>query len=419
MTATTTNSPEATDESASEAPAARPDEGLTYLVGETIFLRGLEIGDAKASAAWRPSPFPISAESLEEQLKKEIPKQSDKRVERLIACRRDDGRPVGSAWIDESDQLESTLALHADPNLGNVGAQMQAEMLGLLAPWLATEHHRPVVRLITDAELEPVTARAGELGMRRAVQLRDAAWREGRLRDRLFLEYLNPAWIARVGDPGEGIADAGEPVREVRAPAPRRDHTSAFSVPKNAVIASERLALRPMEADDAETIARLYRKEPDASFGLSRFPFSAVMLSDWIGEIGEDATPSELEFAVVLRESGDLIGENGLYDIDWFSRTAETGSWIYRPQHRGGGYGTEAKHLLLEYAFERLGLHSVWSWVTSLNVRSQAALRKQGYRDAGRLNWTGFGTDGFTSARMFDLLASEWRAARDGEMSPD
>jgi hypothetical protein len=41
-------------------------------------------------------------------------------------------------------------------------------------------------------------------------------------------------------------------------------------------------------------------------------------------------------------------------------------------------------------------------------------LRKQGYRDAGRVNWVDFGAGGFDGAAMFDILASEWRDARDG-----
>ena len=147
---------------------------------------------------------------------------------------------------------------------------------------------------------------------------------------------------------------------------------------------SDRLALRPMEAADAEQIAAWLRNEPAYDFGLGRFPLSAVEIDDWIKKIGEKEPPSEIEFAVVLRESGELIGENGLYSIDWLARTAESGTWIYRPEYRGSGYGTEAKHLLLEYAFDRLGLNMIWSWVKMSNTRSQAALRKQGYRDAGR-----------------------------------
>ncbi|MGI9254504.1 MAG: GNAT family N-acetyltransferase, partial [Thermomicrobiales bacterium] len=102
----------------------------------------------------------------------------------------------------------------------------------------------------------------------------------------------------------------------------------------------------------------------------------------------------------------------GIYYADWLSRTAETGTWIYRPAHRGGGLGTEAKHLLLEWAFQRAGLNMVWSWVFEGNDRSAAALRKQGYRDAGRIDWVNRTGGGLRNARVFDLLASEWRAAR-------
>lgn len=380
-----------------------------YLIGDTIFLRGLELGDAVWATAWRSSPFPISSRQAEEQLKKSAPGQQERRVARLVACRRGDGRPVGSALIDDSEATESVVALHADPALGPRGADLQAEMLTLVVPWLSGERHRPVVRLATDVDLEPVMRRAELLGMRPAARLRDGVWRDGARHDRIFLELLHPAWVERLGDPGPGIADAGAPVLAPRAPAPRRGQYLALPLPPNALSGSERLALRPFQVEDGVAVAALLRREPDASFGHSRFPYSGIAFGEGFGEIGEHDPPVELELAVVLRETGELFGEVGLYGIDWLARSAETGSWIYRAEQRGGGYGTEAKHLLLEYAFDRLGLHMIWSWVKSRNPRSQAALRKQGYRDAGRLNWTNFGPDGFEDARMFDLLADEWR----------
>lgn len=404
--------------STSSSPGTGMDAGLTYLIGESIYLRGLEIGDAKWGSAWRFSPFPLAAQSLEERLKKTVPKSSDRRLTTVVACRRNDDRIVGSAHLDDFGNTESVVLLHADPALQNAGAEIQAEMLGLLVPWLIDERHRPLVRVTTDAGMAPVLAAGEGLGMRLSARLRDGSWRNGAFHDRLFLEAFNPRWLDRVGDPGAGIDDEREAPTPVRSPAPRRDSHAALPLPNNAVIGSERLALRPQEVDDAERIARWIRAEPQNSFGHSRFPYSAIMLGDWFGEIGTDDIPENLELGVVLRETGELIGENGLYAIDWMARTAETGSWIYRPEYRNAGYGTEAKHLLLEYAFDRIGLHSVWSWVKTLNPRSQAALRKQGYRDAGRFNWVGFGPDGFESAQMFDLLASEWRAARDRGASP-
>ena len=401
---------------AKPAATARPEMSRGFLVGETIYLRGLELGDAKWASAWRDSPFPISAEQAEEQLKKNVPEQAERRISRLVACRRDDGRPVGSARVDDSDETATWLGLFADPTLGQRGEAMQAEMLGLVVPWLAEERFRPVVELVTDVDLDPVLRRAEALAMRPSVRLRQGAWREGRLRDLVFYEFLQPAWVDRLGDPGAGIAEAGEPVLAPRSPALRRDRHVELPVPDNALLGSERLALRPMQLEDAEPIARMIREEPDASFGHGRFPWSAVAMGDWIGEIGKTDPGKDLEVAVVLRDSGELIGEVGLYDIDWLARTAESGSWLYKPEYRGAGYGTEAKHLLLEYAFDRLGLNMIWSWVKIRNPRSQAALRKQGYRDAGRLTWVGYGPDGFEDARMFDLLADEWRAARDGVM---
>jgi RimJ/RimL family protein N-acetyltransferase len=401
------------DVDASPAETNRPVEGLTYLIGDTIYLRGAELGDAKWATAWRPRPFPISAEEAEKQLKKRVPDESEKRLALLIACRRDNGRPVGSARIDESNPTITSISLHTDPTLGATGALVQAEMLGQLVPWLSGERYRPVVVLATDTGLEPVCVAAESLGMRPAVRLRDGVWRDGRCHDMVFYESLNPVWITRLGDPGPGITVAGEPVAEPMAPAPRRDRYAELPLPPNALIGSQRLALRPMQVDDAETIANLIRREPDASFGHSRFPYSAIAIADWFGEMAEKDPAPDIELAVVLRETGELIGETGLYSIDWIARTAESGSWLYRAADRGQGYGTEAKLLLLEYAFDRLGLNMIWAWVKERNPRSQAALRKQGYRDAGRFTWSGYGPDGFENARMFDLLATEWRAARD------
>src|SRR5919112_3748645 len=168
------------DEDATPAVTRRPGEAQSYLIGDTIYLRGAELGDAKWATAWRPRPFPISAEEAEKQLKKNVPAEGEKRTALLIACRRDDGRPVGSARIDGSDPTATSISLYADPTLGAAGARVQAEILTQLVPWLSGEHYSPVVVLATDAGLQPVTAAADSLWMRPAVRLRDGVWRNGR-----------------------------------------------------------------------------------------------------------------------------------------------------------------------------------------------------------------------------------------------
>ena len=69
--------------------------------------------------------------------------------------------------------------------------------------------------------------------------------------------------------------------------------------------------------------------------------------------------------------------------------------------------------LLLEYAFDRIHLHAVHAWVWSINIRSQAALRKQGYRPAGQYHWTDLKNGAYVDHLVLDLLRDEWLAARE------
>jgi RimJ/RimL family protein N-acetyltransferase len=82
------------------------------------------------------------------------------------------------------------------------------------------------------------------------------------------------------------------------------------------------------------------------------------------------------------------------------------------PGYRERGYGTEAKHLLLEYAFDRLQLHLVTGTTTASNERSQRALLRQGYRPAGKLHWTHTRTGHYRDTMLFDLTRGDWLEAR-------
>ncbi len=143
-----------------------------------------------------------------------------------------------------------------------------------------------------------------------------------------------------------------------------------------------------------------------------RFPRSAMTMNSRFRKSSEAELPDNLTFAIVLRENDELIGRNELDFLDMVHRSAETGTELFKPEHRGKGYGTEAKHLLLSYAFDVLNLHMVWSTVWEENPRSRAALLKQGYRPAGCVPWRGTHHGIPSGDWVFDYLASEWQAAR-------
>ena len=182
---------------------------------------------------------------------------------------------------------------------------------------------------------------------------------------------------------------------------------------RNAVVVGERLYLRPVEKGDAEDMARGAALETETMMEVLRMPHSSIAAEGWIEKLYKQQPPEDIAFAVCLKEDASRIGDVILLEIDYVHRTAETASWIDLAENRGKGFGTEAKMLLFEYAFERLGLHTLVSYVWEPNVRSAAALLKQGYKPAGRFKFEDFKDGVYRDALLFDILREDWLAARE------
>ncbi len=174
----------------------------------------------------------------------------------------------------------------------------------------------------------------------------------------------------------------------------------------------ERVYLRPMEVSDAEAFAAGLTHDPETFFERGRFPVSPIAFEHNVEERQKPDVPSDVSFAVCLRSTDEVIGGVNIEHLDVVNRTGETGISLF-PPFRNQGFGPEAKHLLLEYAFERLYLHAVCSHVWEPNTRSAAALAKQGYRFAGRWKWDDFKDGVWRDTLVFDLLRDDWLAARE------
>jgi RimJ/RimL family protein N-acetyltransferase len=386
-------------------PPALPQ---TYLAGPTIVMRGLHERDAAWAGRWRPSRFPLSPDRAGEAVREEAILNRNGRRFTLVACRPDDDRPLGSTMIWFDNPLWAFVTFHTWPALGDAHRErLETEMLELIVPFLQQEHHLAAVLVECLGTRTRMQEGAVALGMRPAFRLREAAWRDGRWDDVLGFEALSREGLALFGTPPEPVF--GPVDREARSPAPRR-WPVLDDPPEHAIIANERLYLRALTADDADRMAQCARQETETFFE-PRWPRSQLLAADFHRSAGASEPPDNLRFAICLRQSGDLIGANGLIGLDLIDQTAETESEIFLAEHRGRGFGTEAKHLLLSYAFDRLGLHSVRSYVWNRNPRSAAALRKQGYREAGAITWRQF-MGKPVGDWVFDLLAEEWQAAR-------
>jgi RimJ/RimL family protein N-acetyltransferase len=384
----------------------------TFLVGPTIYLRPIQLSDALTAPFWDPSPFPVSADVVEENLKTDIAPFAVSGTRRLIASRRSDDMPIGSTEMHSEDGRTTDVTFHVPVVFGpNRRSEVIAEMIRLLVPWLLHEHDQMAVRIRIPGDDEIMARAARTCKMTEAFVLREAYLGPNNVRDHMVCwQVLHPTWVARLGVPEPAVF--GNVERVTRSPAPRVYPKREKDPPANAMLVGNRIYLRPIQQVDAESIASWAMRETETSFDIGRSPRSPISYWHWNRKNYEANPPNWIRFAICLLEDDTVIGANGLAFIDWINRKAESETEIVQPEFRGGGYGTEAKHLLLEYAFDILGLNLIESVAWAFNTPSCAALRKQGYRDAGRMSWTGIKNGDFVDDLVFDLLADEWRAAR-------
>lgn len=182
---------------------------------------------------------------------------------------------------------------------------------------------------------------------------------------------------------------------------------------RNAVKVGERVYLRLVEPGDARLLAEASHLEGEPQYQPDgRVPVSVIAHERWIRDLGGRGVPQELSFAICRIGDDAVLGLTTLRHIDWINRTAETGTGLLAAAERGQGIGTEAKQLLLAYAFVDLGLHALNAMVYERNSRSAAALRKQGYRLAGRLTADVQQAGGFHDTLVFDITRPDWERAR-------
>ena len=108
-------------------------------------------------------------------------------------------------------------------------------------------------------------------------------------------------------------------------------------------------------------------------------------------------------FTIITLIFEKVIGYTVLKGINRENAWAEIGMAIAEKEYRSHGYGTEALHLTLNYAFTTLNLNTIYLTVFPENTRAVRLYEKLAFRKTGLIKKAWFMPDGTYS----DLVKME------------
>lgn len=122
-----------------------------------------------------------------------------------------------------------------------------------------------------------------------------------------------------------------------------------------------------------------------------------------------DAMGGQQVFAIFKTSGDEIIGMTRYYMIDEQNKRLEIGYTWYIPAVWTKVYNKECKLLLLQHAFEDLGMNRVQFTVAGQNIRSQKAVEKIGGFKEGVLRKHSYRNDGtLKDTVMYSIINDEW-----------
>jgi RimJ/RimL family protein N-acetyltransferase len=140
-------------------------------------------------------------------------------------------------------------------------------------------------------------------------------------------------------------------------------------------------------------------------------PISPPQTESALAEVarGLIADDKHVPFAVVPKSSGSAVGWTTYADVPGFEQSIEIGwTWYGRSVWRTA-VNTGCKVLLIDHAFDKLGLNRVMLKTDVLNLRSQKAIKRIGGTHEGTLRRQRMRPDGtWRDTVYFGILVEEW-----------
>ncbi len=174
----------------------------------------------------------------------------------------------------------------------------------------------------------------------------------------------------------------------------------------------EHVLLRPLSVTDDEHLLSFALHEQETWQYSSLGAFGSDGLSEYISQaLAMRVTGKEYPFIVYDKKTGKYAGSTRFYDIQPQNLTLQLGYTWYGKDFRGTGLNKHCKFLLLQFAFEELGMERVEFRADARNERSIAAMKSIGCTVEGIMR-SNIPTreGGRRDSIILSILKSEWES---------
>ncbi|MCI5051215.1 MAG: GNAT family N-acetyltransferase [Candidatus Pacebacteria bacterium] len=175
---------------------------------------------------------------------------------------------------------------------------------------------------------------------------------------------------------------------------------------KGPLLKSKRISIGPASVEkDSESLAKYFNQVKHYLGAETVDSMTLEKEKEFIQKANDDK--SKYFFVIRLLETDTVIGSISIMDIKKYDGFAETGTMIGE-SFTNQGYGTEAKHLLLDFAFNVLDLRKLYSKVYAYNERSRTYSLKCGYRQIATLPDKKFYNEKYWDEWILEITKEDW-----------
>jgi RimJ/RimL family protein N-acetyltransferase len=177
-------------------------------------------------------------------------------------------------------------------------------------------------------------------------------------------------------------------------------------------LTGEQVTLRRFRPADVDTFTAYRSLAQVARFQDWEAPYPRRAAERFIRQLADqhpDTAGEWFQFAVVLRSTGELIGDCAARPEADDPRQTELGYTI-APAHQGQGHATDAARTLLGYLFGQRAKHRVTACCDARNAASARVLERLGMRREGHLRESSWAKGEWTDDLLYALLAREWKS---------